>query len=51
MFGSDRETLLVVRQWSGDPPGCPGEVGSPSLMSRSGREALPDVWEWSGDLP
>ena len=43
------ETLRDVRNWSGDPPGCSGVVGRPSQMSGSGREALPDVWEESGD--
>ena len=37
--------LSDVREWSGDPPGCPGVVGLPSQMSRSGREALSEVRE------
>ena len=47
------EALPDVRVWSGGPlrypecsegpPGCPGEVGRPSQMSGSGREALPYV--------
>ena len=54
-----REALPIVREWSGDTPGCPGMVegpprcsrvvGRPSRMSRSCQEALPVVWEWSGD--
>ena len=42
----------------GDPPGCPGEVGSPSQMSGSSRETLPnickilmDIQEWSVGPP
>ena len=70
-----REALKDVREWSvgrlewsGGHPGCPGVVekpyrvvGSPSRMSGSGQEALPnvrewlealpDVWEWSGGPP
>ena len=48
MFGSGREAL----------PENPRVVGGPNQMSRkhclmsgSGRETLPDVWEWSGDPP
>ena len=41
-----REAILDDREWSGDPPGHLGVVGRPSWMSRSGRKALPDVWEW-----
>ena len=33
------------------PPGCPGVVGMSTQMSGSGREALPDVWDWSGGPP
>ena len=43
-------TLPDDRDWSGDPPRCPGVVGKPSRMSRSGREALKDVQEWSRGL-
>ena len=46
MSGSGRESLGDVREWSGDPRGCPGVVGRPSRMSGSGREVLPDVREW-----
>ena len=46
MSESVRDAILDVRVWSGGPPGCPGEVGMPSRMSGSGREALPDVQEW-----
>ena len=35
----------------GGPPGCLGLVGRPSRMSKSDRETLPDVWEWSGHPP
>ena len=52
MFGSGRvallnvrEALSDVRERSGGPPGCPGVVGRPSLMSGSGRVALSDVRE------
>ena len=57
MSGSVREALGDVREWSGDPLGCPGVVVRPSGMSASGRmsesgvEALGDVWEWSGVAP
>ena len=44
MSGSDREALRDVREWSRGPPVCPGVVGSPSRMSGSGRNGLPDVW-------
>ena len=46
MSGSRLDALLNVREWSVDPAGCPGVVDKPSRMSKSGREALPDVWEW-----
>ena len=55
---SGREVLPVLRQWSGGPfgflewsgvpPVCLAVVGSPSRMSGSGRETLPDAREWSG---
>ena len=58
MSGSGRDALGDVREWSGDPPGCPGVVGRHSRMSGSGwetfpdvREAHPDVREWSGGPP
>ena len=35
----------------GGPPGGPGVVGKPSLRSGSGREALPEVLEWSRGPP
>ena len=38
-----REALPVVRVWSGGPPGYPGVVGRPSLMSGSGLEVQPYV--------
>ena len=46
MSGSDRQSLLDVREWSKGPPGCPGVNGKPSRMSESGREDLPYVLEW-----
>ena len=46
MYRSGRKTHLDVREWSGDPPGCPGAVGRTSRMSGNGRVALPDVREW-----
>ena len=46
MSRSGREVLPENREWSGDcnvwsgnPPGCPGVVGRPSLMYGSGQEA------------
>ena len=55
MSGSSREDLPDVRKqlpvdrdWSGGPPGYPGEVGRPFRMTGSGREALSDDREWSG---
>ena len=49
------ESLPNVLEWSGDPPGCPGVVGSLTgclgvverqfWMSGSGQEALLDVRE------
>ena len=38
-----REALPDIWEWSGGPPGCPGVVERPSLISVSGREALSDV--------
>ena len=38
MSGSCREALSGVREWSGDPPECPGVVRRPSWMSASSRE-------------
>ena len=46
MSGSGRETLSDVPDCSGDPSECSGVVGWPYRMSMSGRESLPDVWEW-----
>ena len=58
MIGSGRETLLNVREWSGDtseclgcPPGYPGVVGGLSLLFRSGRHTLLDYQKLSGALP
>ena len=54
----DRKARLDIREWSRVPLGCPEVVGKLSRMSRSGREAFPDirealtnVWEWSGVSP
>ena len=47
MFGSGRKAFPNIREWSGDPPECPGVVGRPSQMSGSGRVFLPDVREAS----
>ena len=47
MFGSGREALPDVWEWSGCPPGCPSVVRRPSRMFGSGRETFPDVREWS----
>ena len=53
MSVSGREAILDVREWSGNPlecPGCPpgypGVVGSPSQMSGSCQDTLPEVPEW-----
>ena len=43
MFGSSRETLPDVPEWSGGPSGCPVLVGLPFRMSGSGQQSLPDV--------
>ena len=48
MFGSGREALPNVQEWSGGPSRCPGMVGRPSRMSRSSPETLPNVREWLG---
>ena len=45
MSGRGQKALLDVREWSGGPCKCPEEVGRPSWMFGSGREALPDVWQ------
>ena len=56
MSGSGREVLPDARKRSGGPPdvrvwlvgpsGCPGVVGTTSQIYESGREVLPDIWEW-----
>ena len=43
--GSGRETPLVVRKWSGVPPGGPEVVERPARLSGSGREAFPEKWK------
>ena len=45
------ETLLVVRNWTRDPPGSPELVGRPSRRFGSGRESLTEVRILSGDTP
>ena len=45
MSGSGREALGDLREWLGGSPGFPGVVGTPSEMSKSGWETLPDVRE------
>ena len=45
MSVSGREAPLEVREWSGGPLGCLVVVVRLSRMSRSGREALPNVQE------
>ena len=61
MFGSSRETLQDVPEWSGCFRRFAGEVGRLSRMSGSGRDALPtfesgqevlrNVLEWSESHP
>ena len=46
MSGSGREALSDVQEWSGGLPRCAGMFESQSIMTRSGWEALQDVWEW-----
>ena len=57
MSGCCWEAIPVVREWSGDPTGCPGApsgrslvVGWPSRMSASCLETLLEAREWSGVL-
>ena len=50
-YGSGRENLPDVQEWSGGPPGSSGVIGRSSRMSGSGREALRYVLEWSADHP
>ena len=51
MTGTGQKALQNVREWSGDPPGCPGLAGRPYWMSVSGRKALRDDREWSEGPP
>ena len=44
-----REALPDVQERSEVSPGYPGLAERPSQMSESGREALRNVREWSGD--
>ena len=46
--GSGRDTLPVVRNWSGDPPECPELVGTHSWRSGTGWETLSMVPELVG---
>ena len=46
-----RECSEGTHWWSGGPSRCPGVVGRPTRLSKSGRKALADVWEWSGGSP
>ena len=39
------------QKWAGDIPGGPEVIERPSRRSGSDREALPEVWEWSGGSP
>ena len=55
---SGQKTLANVREWSKGylecprgPLRCPGVAGSPSQMSGSDREALPNVRKWREALP
>ena len=47
MSPSGRDAFGDLWERSGGSPGCPGVVEMPSGMSKSFREALPDVREWS----
>ena len=51
LSGCGWESLTNVRKGLRGYPECPGVVRRPSRKSRSGRLALPDVWEWSGHPP
>ena len=51
MSESGWEALPDVREWSRDPPGCPGVVKRPSRMSGSGRESLTGVRQLLGVSP
>ena len=45
MYGSGRESLPDVREWSGVPLGYSGVVVRPSWLSGSGWATLTDVQE------
>ena len=61
MSGNCGEALLYVREWSGDPPSCPGVVGGPpgspgvveslSQMSRRPSRMCESAREWSKSYP
>ena len=51
MSGSGWEAISDVQEGLGGPAECPGVDRKPSLMFESGREALPDIQEWSGGPP
>ena len=51
------KALPDLREWLGDPSGCPAVVGRPFQMSGRSRDMLPNVWsafsdvrEWLGGL-
>ena len=46
-FGIGRETLPMVRNWSGDPPGGPELVGKPSRRCGSIWDNRPEFRKWS----
>ena len=45
--GSGREAIMEGREWSGGPPGGPGQVERPTWRARSGPEVIPEGQEWS----
>ena len=45
MAGNGRDALQNVRELSRDPPQMYGSGGRPLLISGSGRESLPVVWQ------
>ena len=49
--GSGREALQEGQEWSGGPPGGPGEVERPSWRATSGPEVIPEGREWLGGPP
>ena len=51
MTASGLDALPDVREWSQGLLECPGVVRRPSQKFGSGRETVPDVWEWLEALP